>query len=86
MDKELIDAISYVQMSKYRMKVLIDLKDGLKIPSIIAESTDIRINHISRTLKELKDKNLVIVLNPEKTQGRLYQISDLGKQVLEHIY
>ncbi|MEA4957996.1 hypothetical protein SDC9_21210 [bioreactor metagenome] len=85
MDKELIDAISFVQMSKYRIKVLIDLEDGLKIPSIIAESTNIRINHISRTLKELRDKNLVIVLNPDKKQGRLYQITSLGKQVLKHI-
>ncbi|RBQ24497.1 hypothetical protein ALNOE001_01520 [Candidatus Methanobinarius endosymbioticus] len=84
MDKETIDAISYVQMSKYRMKVLIDLKEGLKIPSIIAESTDIRINHVSRTLKELKDKNLITVLNPEKTQGRLYQITNLGKEVLKY--
>ena len=67
MDKS-IDAISYVQMSKYPMKVLIDLKKGLKILSIIAEYIRIRINHVNRVLKELKDKQLIIVLNPEKTR------------------
>ncbi len=55
-------------MSKYRMKVLIDLKKGLKVPSIIAESTGIITNHVSRTSKELKDKKLLIVLNPEKNK------------------
>lgn len=85
MDKETIDSISYVQMSKYRMKVLIDLKEGLKIPSLISESTGIRINHVSRALKELKDKKLIVLLNPEKTQGRLYQITKLGKEVLKYI-
>lgn len=85
MDKKIIDAISCVQMSKYRIKVLVDLKENLKIPLIMAESTRIRIIHVSRARKELKDKKLTTVLNPEKNQERLYQIIDLGKEVLNCI-
>ncbi|MGL6298181.1 MAG: MarR family transcriptional regulator [Methanobacteriaceae archaeon] len=85
MEKDLIDAISYVQMSEYRQKILLDLQDTLKIPSLIAKSTGIRINHVSRTLKELKDTKLVIVLNPEKKHGKLYKITSLGEEVLKYI-
>ena len=85
MEKDLVNAISYVSLSKYRQKVLLDLKDNLKIPSAIAKATDIRISHISRTLKGLKEKELVECLNEEVNQGRIYQITSKGKEVLKYI-
>lgn len=85
MEKDLINAISYVTLSKYRQKVLLDLKDNLKIPSAISKATNIRISHVSRTLKGLKEKGLVECLNEEANQGRLYQITDLGLEVLKYI-
>jgi len=85
MEKELIDAISYVSLSKYRQKVLLDLKNSLKIPYSIVKATNIRISHINRTLKGFKEKELVECLNEEVNQGRIYQITSKGKEVLKYI-
>jgi len=85
LEKELIDGISLVEMSSYREKVLIDLKEKIKTPSRIAKSTKIGTSHVSTALKELKEKKLVVCLNPEKKQGRLYKITTLGEKVLKYI-
>lgn len=85
MKKDLVDAISYVSLSKYRQKVLLELKNNLKIPSAIAKATNIRISHTSRTLKGLKEKELVECLNEEANQGRIYRITAKGKEVLKYI-
>ncbi|MBZ9570589.1 transcriptional regulator [Methanobrevibacter sp. TMH8] len=85
LDDELIDLISYVQMSSYREKILIDLMDKIKTPSKLSKSTEIKMSHISTVLKELKDKKLIECLNPKKRQGRLYTDTELGKKVLKYI-
>jgi len=82
---ELINGISLVEMSSYREKVLIDIKKKIKTPSRISKSINISTSHVSTALKELMDNGLVICLNPEKKQGRIYRITKLGKEVLDHI-
>ncbi|MGL6299115.1 MAG: MarR family transcriptional regulator [Methanobacteriaceae archaeon] len=61
-----------------------ELRDDLKIPSTIAKATDIRISHVSRTLKGLKEIKLVECLNEEANQGRIYTITEKGKEVLKY--
>lgn len=85
LEKNLIEGISLVEMSTYREKVLIDLKEKIKTPSRIAKSTNIRTNHVSNALTELKEHGLVVCLNPEKKQGRIYKITKLGEEVLKYI-
>lgn len=85
MERELIEGIAIIQRSKCKEIVLKDLKDSIKTPSKISKSTNISIHHVSRYLKQLMDKNLVICLNEDYKQGRLYKITELGKEVLEHI-
>jgi len=85
MEQKLIDAISLVSRSEYREKILIDLKDKIRTPSKISKSTGIQASHISKYLKSLKDAGLIICLNEEANQGRIYKITKLGKEVLERI-
>jgi len=49
------------------------------MPSKISKDTEISIHHVSRYLKQLKEKKLLICLNEDYKQGRLYKITDLGK-------
>ncbi len=80
----MIKGISLLKNSEYRRKILESLsKANYLTPSEIAEKTEIRLNHISNFLKDLKDYNLVICLNDEEKRGRLYQITKLGKKVVE---
>ena len=62
-DETLIE-LSYVQISKYRTKVMKSLDGDVKIPTAIAKDSEIRPNHISKVLAELKAHNLVECINP----------------------
>ncbi len=82
---ELLKLTSYVQISKYREKTLKSIGDEVKIPTHIAQDSGIRTNHISKVLSELKSKEIVECINEEARKGRLYRLTDTGKEVLESI-
>jgi len=77
--------IEYIEKSKYRSKVLKTLANGAKMPSEIAKDTDIVQNHISNTLKQLKDHDLVECINPEVRKGRLYRLTDDGEEIIKNL-
>lgn len=79
---ELLKLTSYVQISKYREKTLKSIGDEVKIPTNIAKDSGIRTNHISKVLSELKSKEIVECINEEARKGRLYRLTDTGKEVL----
>ncbi len=82
MDEELLNLAAYIVISSYREKTLeLLIKHDAMTPKYIAKHCDIRQNHISMVLKGLKDKNLVVCLNPEVRKGRLYKITSLGEDV-----
>nr|WP_303211617.1 transcriptional regulator [Methanobrevibacter smithii] len=82
---EMLTEISYVQISKYRAKVMKSLEGDVKIPSQIAKDSDIRVNHISKVLSELKAHELIECINPEVRKGRLYRHTDKGEQVVKNL-
>ena len=82
---ELLKLKSYVQISKYREKTLKSIGDDVKIPTNIAKDSGIRTNHISKVLSELKNKEIVECINEEARKGRLYRLTDTGKEVLDTI-
>ena len=82
---EMLIEISYVQISKYRTKVVKALDGETKIPTQIARDSDIRPNHISKVLAELKAHELVECINPEAKKGRLYRLTDKGGDIVKNI-
>ncbi len=82
---EILTEISYVQMSKYRIKVMKALEGDVKIPSGIAKDSGIKINHISKVLAELKAHQLVECINPEVRKGRLYRLTDKGYIIIKNL-
>lgn len=82
---ELLKLTSYVQISKYREKTLKSIGKEVKIPTHIAQDSGIRTNHISKVLTELKNKDIVECINEEARKGRLYRLTDTGKDVLKTI-
>ena len=82
---EMLKEISYVEISKYRAKVMKALEDDIKIPSKIAKDSEIRQNHISKVLAELKAHELVECINPEVRKGRLYRLTPKGEEVSKNI-
>ena len=82
---EMWKKVGYIQASKYRTKVMKSLDGETKIPSQIAKDTDILQNHMSATLKQLREHELVECINPEVRKGRLYRLTDLGEDIIEHL-
>ena len=83
---EMLKEMSYVQISKYRTKVMKSLDDGeVLIPTQIARNSDIRPNHISKVLSELKSHELVECINEEARKGRLYRLTPKGDEIVKNI-
>ena len=77
--------VDYVKKSQYRSKILKSLEDDVKMPSQIAKDTGIVQNHISNSLRQLKEHELVECINPEVRKGRLYRLTDKGEEVTKNI-
>ena len=82
---EMLTEISYVNISKYRTKVMKSLDGEVLIPTQIAKNSGIRTNHISKVLSELKARELVECINPEVRKCRLYRLTDKGEEVTKNI-
>jgi predicted transcriptional regulator len=83
MKQNKIDNLGYVRSSRYRNNILLFIGNDLKKPSEIANAVDISDKNISRYLKDLKEKNLIELLNPDAKMGRLYRLTVEGKELLE---
>jgi len=82
-DDEIWELAGFVSASIYRKSIMLSLQENVKIPSEIAEDINLRTNHVSNILKDLKDKELVFCLNSDAKKGRLYKITDLGNKVMK---
>lgn len=83
-NSEKISIGAYIKHSVYRGKVMSYLqKHQFSTPTQIAKGTGIRTNHISKVLFELKQKKVIICINEEMRKGRLYMITDFGREVIK---
>ena len=82
---EMLTEISYVEISSYRKKVMKSLDGEVLIPTQIARNSEIRPNHISKVLAELKAHELVECINPEVRKGRLYRLTDKGDELVKNL-
>ena len=82
MDKEILD---FVQRSTYRQRILAALEDNVLMPKEIAERSNIKTNHVSKVLSELKSKELIELVNPEARKGRLYRLTSVGDEIVEKL-
>lgn len=69
----------------YRQNVLKSLEDNVLMPKEIAERSNIKTNHVSKVLAELKSKGLIEIINPEVRKGRLYRLTNLGDEIVNHL-
>ena len=86
MEKEkLLEIVGYVKVSIYRTKTLKFIGDGRKMPSEIGKELGITTSHASNILRALKKYDLVVCTNPNVRKGRLYENTDLAKEVLNNL-
>lgn len=79
------DLISFVKSSDKRLRILSMLKDTVSTPSDISNKLGISITHVSSTLTELKEIELVVCLTPDRRKTKLYKSTKKGEKVLSKI-
>lgn len=77
--------IDYVKNSQYRIRVIKTLDGKVKMPSEIANDAEIFQNHISNTLRQLKEHGIVECINPEVKRGRLYRLTGAGEKIVKEL-
>lgn len=84
-DNTLIKSVSYIKRSRNRTKIILILSENFKMPSEIAREMDLKISQISGILSDLKKEEIVECINEEEKVGRLYRLTDKGKEAYEII-
>lgn len=64
---------------------MLALKENALTPATIANKTELYLSHVSTTLSELTDKNLVACLTPKLKKGRLYVLTKEGRKLLQYL-
>lgn len=85
MDDNTLITFAYVDISTYRKKTVKTLNNNVKTPTQIANDSGIRTNHISKVLRELKEKNVVECINEDAKKGRLYRLTSLGEEIAKKL-
>ena len=79
-----LELAGFIVRSEYRKKVFKEIINFIR-PSEIARKLDIRLTHITRELRFLKQEGLIECLNPNEKVGRLYQLTKKGKSLKEEM-
>ena len=83
MNNEVLGKKGYVEASTYRTKVVKSLGNNPNTPKKIAKDCEIRMNHISNILSQLKNKGIVYCVNEEDRKGRIYRLTEVGESIYE---
>jgi len=79
------EKFGYIVASKYRKGIVSALNKGPRTPKDMAQELGLYISHISSTLSELEEKEIVRCLTPSLRKGRIYGLTDAGKEIATEI-
>jgi predicted transcriptional regulator len=75
----------YVIASEYRKRIVLSLIRGPKTPKQIANETKLYLSHVSHATNELKNKGIITCLTPELKRGKVFALTDEGKEIAENL-
>ena len=83
MDDETLILLTYIKNAPTREKVLKSFKDeDFLRPIQISKKLNIHPNHVSKNLRDLREHELIYVINPEYAIPRLYRLTEKGKNII----
>ncbi len=85
MDDNTLKIFAYINISTYRIKAIKAMKTGNETPTQIANDSGIRLSHISKVLKELKDCGVAECINEKDRRNRIYKLTDLGQEIADNL-
>ena len=78
------NVVGYVKRSKNKCEAL-SLLEFPTMPSELAKEMKISLTHGSKIIRELNAKKLIKCLNEKLKVGRIYQLTERGKQIKQQI-
>ena len=78
------ELISFVSRGKVRRKVLENLKEA-NTPTKLSQIIKTHRSTTSRAILALEKRGLLKCITPDENMGRYYEITSLGKKVLQKI-
>ena len=85
MDDNTLKTFAYTNISTYRIKAIKAIQAGNETPTQIANNSDIRLSHISKVLKELKDCGVAECINEQDRINRIYRLTGLGHEIADNL-
>lgn len=84
MEDETKVLLTYLSLSENRMKTFYTFhNEDILTAKKISEKTVININTVGKSLKQLKEKELLILLNPNVRANRKYQLTKKGHKIMK---
>jgi len=80
-----VDSLNFVLSSETRIKILSFLSKNSETPTQLAKQIEKHLSHISRALRELESKDLVLCSNPQNSKPRVYCLTTEGDRLLREI-
>jgi len=77
-----IELLSFIKSSKQRVKILMAFHSSIT-PSEVSRLTGLSPSHVSRSLKEFCDKDIVKCNNPKTHIGKIYSLTEKGQEIKE---
>ena len=86
MNDETLILIAYIKNAPTREKVLMSFEgeDFLR-PIQISRKMNLHPNNVSKKLKDLREHELVYVINPDYHVPKLYRLTEKGKNMLQFL-
>ena len=86
MDDETKILLTYIDLSKYRKIIFYTFHNfDMLTAKEISEITKININTVNKTLEQLKEKDLLIILNEHVIPKRKYKLTEKGHQIIKYL-
>lgn len=78
------EVIGFLKAGKYRIRIMEEIKNEKYLtPKELSERLDILFPQVSRTLTKLSKKGLIKCTTPEHKKGRIYRLTNLGRETLK---
>lgn len=76
--------LSFILRGERRKAILLCLNKPM-IPKEIADSCKVSIHNVSKSLKELVDRGLIVCKNPNDKFYRFYELTNKGREILKEL-
>ena len=80
-----LEKIAYVLASEHRKNIVLFLDNEYHTPKEIGNAINVKTNHISNLLSQLRKIDLIYCGTPNLRKGRLYSLTEEGETVLHYI-